>query len=165
VKLFSFSAEIFIIGVNPYVYVPDEVLLGIFKQAGKEKGTIPIKGKINGKNFIQTLVKYQGEWRLYINGIMRKAAKADVGDKVQVEILFDPSSRVESINPMFKIALEKNKKAKEEFEKYSPSRQKEINRYLNNIKNKETLIKNVDRITRYLAGEKVDYFVLLRNKN
>ncbi len=163
-KSFPFSAEIFIIGVNPYVLLPEHVLAAIFKQAGKDKGAIPVKGKINGKEFVQTLVKYQGEWRLYINGIMRKIAGVNVGNRVHVEIVFDSGSREIPMHPQFKKALESNKKAKEAFEKYSPSRQKEINRYLSFIKTEETRIKNIDRIVRHLAGEDVGYFVLLRNK-
>lgn len=163
-KYLQFSSEIFIIGVNPYVLLPEKVLSELFVQSGKNKGTIPVKGKINGKEFVQTLVRYQGAWRLYINGIMRKAAGVDVGDTVDIEIMFDSSSRDIPMHPQFKIALEKNKKAQEAFKKYPKSRQKEINRYLGFIKTEETLQKNIDRIIRHLAGEKVGYFVLLRNK-
>lgn len=161
--MFSFSTEIFIIGVNPYVYLPQEILNSLFKEFGKDRGPIPVKGKINGKDFIQTLVKYQGAWRLYINGIMLKATGLKVGNRAEFEIAIDSASREVPMHPKFRMALEKNKKAKETFAKYPPSRQKEINRYLNTIKTKTTLFKNIDRIIRHLEGEKVDYFVLLRN--
>jgi Domain of unknown function (DUF1905) len=61
-----FKATIDIIGVNPFVLLPDPVLKNIFKQAQKDKGPIPVRGTINGHPFIQTLVKYSGYWRLYI---------------------------------------------------------------------------------------------------
>lgn len=163
-KEYSFSAEMFIIGVNPYVFLPEQVISKLCKDAGKTKGAIPVKGTINGKDFIQTLVKYQGAWRLYINGIMRNAAGVDVGDKVEIAIAYDPSSREVPMHPKFKEALEKNAKAKEAFEKYPPSHQKEINRYLNNMKTDTRLKKNIDRIVRHLRGEDVGYFVLLRKK-
>ena len=159
-----FSAKIKIIGVNPYVLLPENILSELFKKFGKNTGAIPVKGTINGKKFIQTLVKYQETWRLYINGIMRKAAGVDVGDIVHIEITYDPISREIPMNPGLRDALEKNKKAQNAFKKYSASRRKEINRYLNNVKTQETLLKNIDRIVRHLAGEKVGYFVLLRNK-
>ena len=44
--MLSFKANIEIIGINPYVLLPDKVLLALFKQAGKDKGPIPVKGKI-----------------------------------------------------------------------------------------------------------------------
>lgn len=34
----KFRAEIEIIGVNPFVFVPDDILQHILKQAGKAKG-------------------------------------------------------------------------------------------------------------------------------
>jgi len=46
----SFSAEIFIIGINPYVLLPENILHYLFKKAGKEKGSIPVYLIINNKN-------------------------------------------------------------------------------------------------------------------
>lgn len=67
----SYSAKIAKIGINPYMNVPEDVLQALFKQAGKATGPIPVRGTIDGKRFKQTLVKYQGAWRLCINGEMR----------------------------------------------------------------------------------------------
>jgi hypothetical protein len=36
----KFRAEIEIIGVNPFIFVPGKVLTSIFHQAGKDKGYI-----------------------------------------------------------------------------------------------------------------------------
>jgi hypothetical protein len=38
----QFSAQTEIIGVNPFVFVPEDIFQRIFEQAGKNKGTIPI---------------------------------------------------------------------------------------------------------------------------
>lgn len=164
-QYFTFSAKVNIIGVNLYVLPPQEVLQTIFTQAKKDKGSIPIKGLINGKDFKQTLVKYAGNWRLYINTPMIKSTGVKIGDTAKFEITFDPIPRIEPMHPLFKKALDTNPKAKKTFETYSPSRQKEINRYLNALKAESSLLHNIDRIVRYLAGEKVGYFVLLRNKD
>jgi len=51
----SFSAKLFKIGINPYVLLPEFVLQLLFKQAGKDKGAIPVRGTLNGKVFTQTL--------------------------------------------------------------------------------------------------------------
>ncbi|HWA51685.1 MAG TPA: YdeI/OmpD-associated family protein [Patescibacteria group bacterium] len=159
----KFQAKIEIISVNLYVIPPQKALEEIFKDSGKSKGPIQIKGKINSHKFIQTLVRYQNAWRLYINTPIIKATGVKVGDTADFSIEFDNVARTVPINPKLKLAFDKNKKAKEEFEKLIPSRQKEINRYLNNIKSEEVLEKNVDKVIRYLNGEKVDYFVILRN--
>lgn len=163
-KQHAFSAEIKIIGVNPYVLLPEDILLELFKAFGKDRGPIPVKGKINGKAFSQTVVKFQGVYRLYVNGIMMKASGVQVGDKAEFVIEVDTTSREIPMHPEFAKALQKNKKAEEAFARYPASRQKEINRYLNNIKSEEIRAKNIDKIIRHLKGEKVEYFVLLGNK-
>ncbi|HXB12820.1 MAG TPA: YdeI/OmpD-associated family protein [Bacteroidia bacterium] len=149
----SYSAKIFIIGVNPYVLVPNAVLKAIFKQAGKEKGAIPIRGRLDGHPYIQTLVRYSGKWRLYLNTPMRKAAKKDVGDTIKVEIEFDPVERIISIHPDFLKALNANKTAKKTFEGLPPSRQKEIVRYIGSLKSEEARDKNISRAIGFLSGK------------
>src|SRR4030095_3656200 len=95
----SFRAKIQIIGINPYVLPPAAVLKEIFKQAGKDKGPIPVKGKLNGHPFIQNLIKYSDKWRLYLNTRMRKGANADVGDIAKVELEFDTVERKIFMHP------------------------------------------------------------------
>ncbi|MDB5283680.1 MAG: hypothetical protein JWO06_2755 [Bacteroidota bacterium] len=151
--MLSFNARIYIIGVNPYVLLPAAVLKAIFKQAGKERGAIPVRGKLDGYPFIQTLVKYSGKWRLYLNTPMRKAAKKDVGDMIAVSIEFDPIERTIPIHPEFSKALKKNKRAREIFETLSPSLKKEIVRYIANLKSEETVVKNVARAIEFLLGK------------
>jgi hypothetical protein len=153
----SFSAEIFKIGVNPYVFLPEEILNYLFKKAGKEKGYIPVHLIINKQKFIQHLVKYSGEWRLYLNTPMRKTAGKDVGDIIHIKIDFDAEERITPMHSKFENALNKNKKAKDCFNGLTPSRQKEILRYLNNLKSEETLDKNIERAINFLKGE--DRFV------
>ncbi|MCB9231374.1 MAG: YdeI/OmpD-associated family protein [Bacteroidia bacterium] len=150
---FTFSAEIEIIGVNPYVFLPEEVLLGIFNQAGKNKGPIPVRGKIDHHPFIQTLVKYSGAWRLYLNGPMRDATQTTVGDFASFELSFDPVPRDIPMHPKLELALDENQEAKTVFEGLSPSRQKEIVRYIANLKSEESVDRNVARAISFLKGE------------
>ena len=150
----SFSARISKIGINPYVSVPEDVLNRLFKQAGKTKGPIPVRGTLNGEKFKQTLVKYRGAWRLYINGWMRQAAGVDVGDEAQVKLEFDPIPRIERNPPKLVQALAKNKTAKAAFERLAPSRQKEILRYLNAMKTEKSLERNIEKVIKHLLGEK-----------
>lgn len=56
----SFSATIEIIGVNPYVEIPEDILQSLFDSAKKSSGPIPVKGTLNGHTFIQTLVNIKG---------------------------------------------------------------------------------------------------------
>ena len=145
-----FTVKIYKIGVNPYVVPPARALKELFNQCGKSKGPIPVNGKLNGHSYHQTLVKFQGKWRLYLNTPMRKAAGIDVGDKANVEIYFDPKDRTVPMHPKLKEALDKNKSAKEVFDQLIPSRQKEIKRYINNLKTEKTLQRNIERAINFL---------------
>jgi len=60
--------------------LPEPILKYLFKQANKTRVPIPVRGRLNGKPFKQTLVKYQGPWRLYLNTQMRKETKLGIGD-------------------------------------------------------------------------------------
>jgi hypothetical protein len=148
-----FSAKIEIIGVNPFVYLPDNVLKSIFIQANKDKGKIPVKIKIDGYEFPQTLIKYSGQWRLYLNTPMRKSANKDVGDKAKFEIWFDPEERIVAAHPKFIKALKENKEAKKKFDSLRPSLQLEIIRYLSFLKTEESLDRNVMKAVNFLLGK------------
>src|SRR6476620_11200850 len=108
----SFKAAIDIIGINPFVFVPDNILRAIFKQAGKDKGYIPISGTINGQSFKQTLVRYGGHWRLYINTTMLKHSPKRIGETIAITIAFDPTDRTIEAPPKLIKALEESPDAK-----------------------------------------------------
>jgi hypothetical protein len=148
-----FRATLDIIGINPFVSVPDRILRSLFKAAGKEKGVIPVKGTVNDGPYTQSLVRYKGAWRLYINTIMLDRSPKRIGETLSITIAFDPADRTVPMHPGLKKALAKNLKAKKVFDSQSPSRQKEINRYLHALKSNESVTKNVDRAIRFLAGK------------
>lgn len=149
----SFNATLEIIVGNPFVYLPPEVLESLFRQADKRKGFIPVKGAINGKSFQQTLVKYSGDWRLYVNMVMLKNSPKRIGEEIAVEIEFDPSERAIVPHPKWSKALTQNKEADEVFQNLSPSRQKEIVRYISNLKTEESVDRNVERAINFLLGK------------
>lgn len=151
--MYQFEAEIEIIGVNPFVFVPNNILLQIFKQAGKDKGHIPIKGTINHKPYRQTLVKYSGEWRLYINTMMLKNSPKHIGQIIDITVSFDPESREIKTSEKFAKALNENEEAKAVFDSLSGSRKLEIVRYLANLKAEKTREMNIQRAINFLLGK------------
>src|SRR5438105_2742580 len=126
----KFRSKIEIIGVNPFVFVPNKILKNIFDQAGKDKGHIPICGTINSKFYRQTLVKFKGEWRLYINTTMLKNSPKRIGEIIELTIEFDPADRSIKPHPKLEKALKNNKEAKIKFDSLSPFRKQEIIRYI-----------------------------------
>jgi hypothetical protein len=151
--MIKFRAKIEIIGVNPFVFLPENVLQEVFQQAGKNKGKIPVKMKIDGHEFTQTLIKWSGAWRLYLNTPMRKAAKKEVGDVANFEIAYDPMERVVPMHPKFEKALLENKEAKKVFDSLRPSLQLEINRYFSFLKTESSVDRNVTRAIQFLLGK------------
>lgn len=150
----KFTATIYKIGINPVVDPPEKVLIPIFLQAGKDKGPIPVCGKLNGAAFIQTLVKYRGAWRLYINGPMLKDSGLAVGDGARVEIEFDPNPREVPMREEFAKALKKEPDTKKHFLALAPSRQKEILKYLSFLKSDDAVRRNVEKVVAQLRGGK-----------
>lgn len=162
--MYTFTALIYKLGINPVVDTPDEVLNELFEQAGRSKGPVPVRGKINGTEFLQTLVKYQGVWRLYINGPMLKSSKLVVGDIADIEIEFDPLPREEPLPPKLKVVFRRNITARKAFELLPPSRRKEILRYLNSLKSDDSIDRNIGRVMSQLAGNDDEPPAFMRGK-
>lgn len=151
----TFKATIEIISINPFVFLPDRVLKAIFKTALKDKGPIPVHGTVNGASFKQTLVKYSGAWRLYINGPMLKASGCILGDNVTVSIACDPAARTIPFHPALKAALVANKAAYAVFKQLPPYRQKELKRYIHHLKTREAVERNIAKLLDHLSGKAV----------
>jgi hypothetical protein len=149
----SFNAAIDIIGINPFVFVPDPILKELFREFGKDKGPIPVKGTINGKAYQQTLVRFAGEWRLYINTKMLSKSPERIGEQVEVSIEPDFSDRTIHPHPKLVQALKDNSRANTVFESLAPSLQNEIVRYIANLKTEASVDKNVLKAINFLLGK------------
>lgn len=150
--MYKFKAQIEIIGVNPYVLVPGDILESIFNQAGKSKGYIPVRGTINVQPYTQTLVKFSGLWRLYINTTMLKNSPKYVGETIEITIELDPSDRSIQPHPKLLLALAENPEAKNIFDKLPASRRHEIVRYIASLKTDESIERNIIRAIDFLLG-------------
>jgi Bacteriocin-protection, YdeI or OmpD-Associated/Domain of unknown function (DUF1905) len=139
--------------VNPYVTVPEKILQAIFKMAGKDKGPIPICGRVNDKPYQQALVKYGGAWRLYINTAMLKNSPQHVGTVINITVAYDPTSRAIQAPEAFVKALAANAAAQSVFDALPASRRLEIVRYLARLKTVQSLEKNIPKAIDFLLGK------------
>ena len=157
---FSFKARIYLVGVNPCVKVPHRIT----DKLTATKGYIPIKGTIEKYFFQQTLCPVKNEgYRLYVNGPMLEGSELNVGDTAHFAIEQDTMER-NLHHPMpkaFKKQLQEHGLLKM-FQQLSPSRQKEINRYLNNLKTEESLTRNINKMINALKGKETS--ILLPRK-
>lgn len=149
----QFKATIELIGINPYVLLPGKVLTKLFEEAKKDKGPIPVKGTVNAKPYKQNLLRFKGAWRLYINTSMLKDSPRRIGEVIAITIAFDPEERLIAPHPEFTKALSKNKNAKKVFDALRPSLQKEIVRYLSNLKTEASVDKNIVKALDFLSGK------------
>ncbi|SHK38525.1 YdeI/OmpD-associated family protein [Chryseobacterium polytrichastri] len=152
-----FTSQLNIIGINPFVFIPEEILNEIFESSGRNKSPIAVKGIVNGKEFTQNLMKYLGEWRLYINLTMLKNSPKRIGETIEVAVEFDDADRTISIHPQLDKAIRENPVTLKNFENLIPSRKLELIRYINNLKTEASIQRNIENIIKHLQGE-VDFF-------
>lgn len=135
------------------MFIPNEILKRLFSAYGKNKGHIPVCGTINKNHYQQTLLRYKGEWRLYINTTMLKDSPKRIGEKISVEIEIDTSERTISAHPKLTKALNENQSAKVVFEQLPPSKQKEIIKYISFLKSEKSIDKNIEKAIGFLLGK------------
>lgn len=153
-----FSAVIVLIraagpkAINPCVVVPASIVAALRQESGKNQ-SLPVRATVQGKPFKANVMRYLGAWRLYLNGITRKAAGVGPGDRVNVTLRHDPAPRREKMPKAFAAALARDPKARAAFQALAPSRRKELLRYLNNLKLEESVKRNLAKMLRYLKGQ------------
>ncbi|RKT01982.1 YdeI/OmpD-associated family protein [Chryseobacterium defluvii] len=153
----TFTAKLEIIGINPFVFIPEDILNTIFETSGRNKSPIPVKGSVNGKEFKQNLMKYLGEWRLYINLTMLPNSPKRIGETIDVSVEYDDSDRSIPIHPDLDRAIKEDPLVLKNFEALIPSRRLELIRYIHHLKTEESIRRNIDKIIRHLKGE-TDFF-------
>lgn len=151
-----FKTTIEIYNGNPYVLVSHERAEKL--QSGWRK-PLPVAVQINGKPdkpwHINMMPIGDGSFYLYLHGDVRKASQTKVGDKVAVDVAFDQSYHGGPMHPMpdwFQRPLAKNTKAQAAWNALTPSRQKEILRYLSWLKSDEAKHRNVQKALHVLSG-------------
>jgi hypothetical protein len=149
-KAFSFTARIYKLGINPCVDVPAEAA-----HFYKRRGFVPIIGLVNGKPYRATLVpRGEGLHRLYLNEPIREATKTDVGSDVRFELKLDRTSRVLKTPADFASALKAQPGAQTAFRQSTPSRQRELLRWITGAKRPETRHSRIQRVIASLANPK-----------
>lgn len=155
----SFRARIQIRGVNPYILVSAARARAI--KPGWRR-PLPVLVRVNGQPKrapwrINMMPVGNGAFYLYLHGSVRTASETKVGDLVRVEVEFDAKYRGGPLTPVpfwFTAPLARNAKAKRAWDALTPSRKKEIVRYLTALKSAEARERNLARALRVLSGTK-----------
>ncbi len=156
-----FMATIYKIWMMRHMDVPDEVARalqklmasgGASKRGKPEKPKyIPVVAIVGGKSTRTTLVPAGGgRYRMQINTTQRKAADADAGDVVGVELRIDLASRAVAIPADLQKALARHPKARKAFEEMPPGYRRQFLMWCASGKRPETRRKHLDRAIDHL---------------
>lgn len=160
-----FLATIYRIWMMRQVDVPEEVSRALAKQLHKShragrKGKaraqapgeatnakyIPVVAIVNGRRARVTLTPAGGgRYRLQLNTALRKAACADVGDLVSVELRLDLASRELPVPGDLRAALKEHPKARQAFEKLTTSHRRHFIEWFDSAKGSEVRIRRLGR--------------------
>jgi hypothetical protein len=144
----KFSGVIYKVGINPCVDVPRRIT----DKMSPTKGQIKIAGKINGFAFTSTLMPVKnGPFRLYVNMYMLQGGGTETGKRATFDI-HQNLNPVTKVYRMPKILREELKAAglEKDFKALTPSRKKDILKYLSYITKDETMKKNIAKLKQQL---------------
>lgn len=123
--------------------VPDEVVeaLGTSKRP-------PVIVTINGHTYRNTVSRMGGEFMLSVSADNRTKAGVAAGDEIEVSLELDTEPRVVSVPDDFQVALNKDKAARQAFDKLSYSHQ---SRWVWSIEDAKTPATRQRRIEKAIA--------------
>jgi Bacteriocin-protection, YdeI or OmpD-Associated/Domain of unknown function (DUF1905) len=107
---------------------------------------IPVVAIVNGRTSRTTLVPAgDGRHRMQINTTLRKAAHADVGDVVSVELRLDLESRDLPVPADLRAALNEHPKARKAFEALATGHRRQFIKWFDSAKAPETRLRRLTR--------------------
>ena len=125
-----FSALIIKLGINACVNVPEKIVKNLLAAAGKKSAPVQVKCVLNGVDFDANVVRYSGDWRLYLNMVTRRAAGCDIGDKIKIHLAYDPSIRMPPMPEQFQQALRGNPDLQKAWRLRPSAKRREILQFL-----------------------------------
>jgi len=118
------------------------------------RARVPVKGTINGVAFRNSLMPTgDGTHYLVVNGALREAAGADIGDDVEVVLELDTRPRMIDVPRNLAAAIERDEVARDYFEHLAPSHQREYAGFVAEAKKPETQAKRVKQTVAKLREE------------
>ncbi len=159
-----FVATIYKLWMMRHVDVPDEVARSLAKEltgAGTSESSrhdarsskknrpvrtkyIPVFATVNGQEARVTLVPAGGgRYRVQLNTALRKAARADAGDKVSVTLRLDRESREPTVPGDLRMALKENPEARKIFEALTTGHRRHIVEWFDSARGVDTRIRRL----------------------
>jgi Bacteriocin-protection, YdeI or OmpD-Associated/Domain of unknown function (DUF1905) len=105
---------------------------------GEGAKRFPVVATVNGHTWRTTVTRTRGEFLLGLNAEVRKAAGAEAGDTVSVELALDTAPREVAVPAALAAALKGDKAARDAFDALSYTHRKEYARWIEEAKREET---------------------------
>jgi uncharacterized protein DUF1905 len=140
-----FSAPIIKLGINACLNVPEKIVKSLLAAARKKSAPVQVKCVLNGVDFDANVVRYSGDWRLYLNLVTRKAAGCDIGDKVKIQLTYDPSVRMPPMPEPFRQAVRGNSDLQKAWRLRPSAKRREILQSLNDKKSDAELAPDITK--------------------
>ncbi|WP_296920355.1 DUF1905 domain-containing protein [Polaromonas sp.] len=153
----SFTATIFLQGINPYVLVSAARARAIRPEWRKP---LQVLARVNGKPEqawrVNMMPVGNGSFYLFLHETVRTASGTGVGDRVRIELAFDEAYEGGPAHPVpvwFEQALSSNAAAAANWAALSPSRKKEVLRYFAGLKTQAARERNLEKAMLVLSGQ------------
>src|SRR5215831_12493388 len=146
--MLRFSTTLQKVGVNPCVRVPIRV-----SRAFNTRGYVPVHVHLEHGVVASTLVPIgNGTHRLYINAAMLRFTNARVGKKITLGLDFDGQDRTLNDPEDILSLLRTNALAAKRWKSLTPSKRKEVIRYISFAKTPETRGRNIAKLYSILTS-------------
>jgi hypothetical protein len=150
-----FLATIYRIWMMRYIDVPEAIAGKLAKElrrpeiggnhaAGKTK-YIPVTATVNCKSIRTTLLPAGGgRYRMQFNGALRKAAGADTGEIVSVQLVLDRESREIAVPADLRAALKAHPKARKAFDHAPPGYRWQVLKWMDAAKSEAARARRIE---------------------
>ena len=139
----AFSATIHKLGINACLNVPEKIVKSLLAAAGKKSAPVQVKCVLNGVDFDANIVRYSGDWCLYLNLVTRRASGCDIGDRVKIHLAYDSSVRMPPMPESFRQALRGDSDLQKAWRLRPTPKRREILQALNDKKSDAELARSV----------------------
>jgi Bacteriocin-protection, YdeI or OmpD-Associated/Domain of unknown function (DUF1905) len=160
----SFLATIYKIWVMRHLDVPKDIadaLLSQFRGSNRKPRSktgrrtkpnyVPVIAIVNGCRARVTLLPAGGgRYRIHLHTALRKAARADVGDVVRVELKLDRLSREEPVPADLRLALRENPAARGVFDELAPGQRRHFIKWFDSAKGLDMRMRRLGRAIDFL---------------
>jgi hypothetical protein len=137
----KFKTKIVQTGNNTGIEVNEQIL----EELGSGKKPLVVV-TLNGYSYRSAVGKMGNRFMISLSAENRKNAGVNGGDVIEINLELDTEPRTVEIPADLQKALDKNKIAKANFEKLSPSKKKAIVISINEARTEETKIRRIDKV-------------------